>query len=89
MSSNNADQIFKKVDCIVSPYSASAIYNNLAIKNSRKKLSEIVIVHKDIVCIVPAKGSVSDKFKYIRCSKCTSEKNIYVTQVRVIVKVNN
>lgn len=72
---------YRKIDCIILPYSASAIYNNLIIKNKHKK-PEVIVIHHDIVCSVSTKTSVQNKTKFIRCFKHANEKSITITQVK-------
>lgn len=78
--------MYKKVDCLLLPFSASALYNNLAIKAEiHKKPEAVAVIHHDTACIVPTKASIQNKTKYIRCLNFSTEKNIHVTQVCNIV----
>ncbi|XP_065215313.1 WD repeat-containing protein 54-like [Planococcus citri] len=82
LSSVTIVEMYKKVDCILLPYSASAVYNNLSVKSEKtKKTDTLCFIHHDTVCIAPTKASAQNKTKFVKCSKFNPDRSIHVTQV--------
>lgn len=74
--------MYVKTDCLLSPFSASAVSNNLAVRmsKSKKMADQICVIHKDGACVVPTRESETSKPQCIKAEDFYLE-NVKVTQV--------